>query len=109
MSSRASWAEYRSSATTKATSWPWKRTLSVARTAWVSPAMVGIQARPCSSRSFPVMTADLRVLESRGDVYAVYLGVGEGAAQDRRVKHPRQLQIVHVLALAADKDRKSVV
>src|SRR5215213_3962308 len=57
ISSSASWAEYRSSATTKATSWPWKRTLSVARTAWVSPAIVGIQANPCASRSFPVITA----------------------------------------------------
>ena len=32
---------------TAATSWPWKRTLSVASTACVSPESVGIQARLC--------------------------------------------------------------
>ena len=36
ISSRASLAEYSSVAITKATSWPWKRTLSPASTAWVS-------------------------------------------------------------------------
>ena len=38
---------YGFSATTAATSWPWKRTLSVASTACVSPERVGIQARLC--------------------------------------------------------------
>ncbi len=36
ISCRASLAEYSSVAITNATSWPWKRTLSPARTAWVS-------------------------------------------------------------------------
>jgi hypothetical protein len=47
--------------------------------------------------------ADLRVLQRRGDVDAVYPGVGERAPENRRVKHPRQLHVVHVLALAANK------
>ena len=57
ISSSASRAEYRSSAITNATSWPWKRTLSVASTAWVSADSVGIQAMPRASRSAPVITA----------------------------------------------------
>ncbi len=36
IASHASLAMYGSSAMTQATSWPWKRTLSVASTAWVS-------------------------------------------------------------------------
>jgi hypothetical protein len=36
ISSSASFAEYSSVAITNATSWPWKRTLSPASTAWVS-------------------------------------------------------------------------
>ena len=36
ISARASLAEYSSVAITNATSWPWKRTLSPASTAWVS-------------------------------------------------------------------------
>ena len=36
IASHASLAMYGSSAITQATSWPWKRTLSVASTAWVS-------------------------------------------------------------------------
>ncbi len=48
---------YVDSATTNATSWPWKRTLSVASTAWVSYDSVGIQARPRVSRTAPVITA----------------------------------------------------
>ena len=44
-------------AITAATSCPWKRTLSVASTAWVSPDSVGIQASPWASRSLPVTTA----------------------------------------------------
>src|SRR5215208_5385018 len=46
--------------------------------------------------------ANLRVIQGGGDVDAVYPGVGERAPQDRRVQHPRQLQVVHVLAPAAD-------
>src|SRR3954469_2944905 len=42
---------------TNATSWPWKRTLSVARTAWRSADIVGIHAMPRASRSRPVTTA----------------------------------------------------
>ncbi len=42
---------------TAATSWPWKRTLSVASTACVSPESVGIQARLCCAISSPVTTA----------------------------------------------------
>src|SRR5918993_698584 len=42
---------------TAATSWPWNRTLSVARTAWVSPERVGIHARLWAARSAPVTTA----------------------------------------------------
>jgi hypothetical protein len=57
MSSRASRAAYRSSATTKATSWPWNRTLSVASTACTSREMVGIQASPRSASIWPVITA----------------------------------------------------
>ena len=53
----ASRAVYRSSAMTNATSWPWKRTLSVASTAWVSYDIVGIQARPSVASVSPVMTA----------------------------------------------------
>ena len=57
MSSSASRAEYRSWATTKATSWPWKRTLSVARTACTSWDRVGIQASLSAARVSPVITA----------------------------------------------------
>ena len=57
ISSTASRAAYRSSATTKATSWPWKRTLSVASTACTSADSVGAQARLSGSRSLPVITA----------------------------------------------------
>ncbi|CAB4850595.1 unannotated protein [freshwater metagenome] len=42
---------------TNATSWPWKRTLSVASTAWVSYDRVGIQASPRPARVSPVITA----------------------------------------------------
>ena len=42
---------------TAATSCPWNRTLSVARTACVSPESVGIQARLCCAISSPVTTA----------------------------------------------------
>ena len=42
---------------TAATSWPWKRTLSVASTACVSPDSVGIHARLCCAISSPVTTA----------------------------------------------------
>ena len=42
---------------TAATSCPWKRTLSVTSTAWVSPESVGIQARLCWAMSSPVTTA----------------------------------------------------
>jgi hypothetical protein len=45
------------SAMTAATSCPWKRTLSVASTAWVSPDIVGIHARLCCAMSSPVTTA----------------------------------------------------
>ncbi len=48
---------YSSVAITNATSWPWKRTLSPASTAWVSYEIVGIQARPRVSRSLAVITA----------------------------------------------------
>ena len=57
ISSSASRAAYLSVATTKAISWPWNRTLSVASTACTSPEIVGIQARPRSARSAPVNTA----------------------------------------------------
>ena len=57
MSAHASSATARLSATTAATSWPWKRTLSVASTASVSPLSVGIQARLCCAMSSPVTTA----------------------------------------------------
>src|SRR5262245_43523176 len=57
ISSSASRAAYRSSATTNATSWPWKRTLSVARTACSSLARVGIQARFRSASMAPVTTS----------------------------------------------------
>ncbi len=57
MSRRASLAEYSSVAMTKATSWPWKRTLSPASTAWVSYEIVGIHASPSVSRSLAVTTA----------------------------------------------------
>src|ERR1700722_9468985 len=57
ISSSASRAAYRAVATPKAISWPWKRTLSVTSTAWVSPNTVGIHARPRSARSAPVSTA----------------------------------------------------
>ena len=45
---------------TNATSWPWKRTLSVASTAWWSSDIVGIHAIPRASRSRPVTTACTR-------------------------------------------------
>ena len=45
------------SAMTQATSCPWKRTLSVASTACVSPESVGIQASLCCASSSPVTTA----------------------------------------------------
>ena len=57
MSSQASLAMYGDSAMTAATSCPWKRTLSVASTACVSPESVGIQARLCWASSSPVTTA----------------------------------------------------
>ena len=42
---------------TAATSWPWKRTVSVTSTACVSPDSVGIHARLCCAISSPVTTA----------------------------------------------------
>ena len=57
ISSSASRAEYLSRATTKATSWPWNLTLSVARTACTSADRVGIHARLRPARVLPVMTA----------------------------------------------------
>ena len=60
MSSSASRAEYRSWATTKATSWPWNLTLSVASTACTSRDRVGIQASFSPARVSPVMTASTR-------------------------------------------------
>ena len=42
---------------TQATSWPWKRTLSVASTAWVSYDSVGIQARLRVAIISPVSTS----------------------------------------------------
>ena len=57
MPSSASSAWYCVLAMTQTTSWPWKRTLSVARTACVSPASVGIHARPCSASRSPVTHA----------------------------------------------------
>jgi hypothetical protein len=57
ISSRASRAEYRSSATTNATSWPWNLTLSVASTACTSRDRVGIQASFRAASVSPVMTA----------------------------------------------------
>ncbi len=48
---------YGSVAMTAATSCPWNRTLSVARTACVSPESVGIHARLCCAISSPVTTA----------------------------------------------------
>ena len=68
ISSNASRAEYLSSATTKATSCPWKRTLSVARTAAVSYDNVGTHARPRVSRTAPVMTAFTFGCASAADV-----------------------------------------
>src|SRR6266568_1636729 len=57
MSSSASRAAYLSSAMTNATSWPWKRTLSVASTACTSCDSVGIHASLSVSSTAPVMTA----------------------------------------------------
>src|SRR5438477_8228496 len=56
IASQASLAMYGSSAITQATSWPWKRTLSVASTAWVSYDRVGIQARLRAAIISPVST-----------------------------------------------------
>jgi hypothetical protein len=42
---------------TNATSWPWKRTLSVASTAWTSCDSVGIHDRPSPASISPVITA----------------------------------------------------
>ena len=50
-------AEYRSVATTAATSWDWYITVVVGSTICLSPARVGIQWRPAFSRSAPVITA----------------------------------------------------
>ena len=103
ISSRASRAEYRSSATTKATSWPWKRTLSVASTASTSPR----QGRhPGQAERLEVCAGDdrldLRVGLGGGGVDRDDPGVGERAAQDRAVQHPGQLEVVDEGALAAD-------
>src|SRR6266550_2026267 len=79
ISSSASRAEYRSWATTNATSWPWKRTLSVARTACASWDIVGIQASPSPARSCPVNTASTRGWASAATVsIAVILACGRG-------------------------------
>ena len=59
---------YGSVATTAATSWPWKRTLSVASTACVSPDRVGIQARPCWAMRSPVTTATTPSTSAAADV-----------------------------------------
>ena len=56
IASQASLAMYGSSAMTHATSWPWKRTLSVASTAWVSYDSVGIHARLRAAIVSPVIT-----------------------------------------------------
>ena len=90
-------------AITNATSWPWKRTLSVASTACVSPDRVGIQASPRASRSRPVMTAStLGCAQRRGRVDGHDAGVGVGAAQDRAVHHPRPLHVVDEQPAPAD-------
>src|SRR6266516_1059628 len=79
ISSSASRAEYRSWATTNAISWPWKRTLSVARTACASWDIVGIQASPSPARSCPVNTASTRGWASAATVsIAVILACGWG-------------------------------
>ena len=103
ISSRASRAEYRSSATTNATSWPWKRTLSVASTACTSWDSVGIQASFSVSRTAPVMTAlTFGCASAARRVDRDDPGVGVRAAQDRAVQHARQVHVVDVGALAAD-------
>ena len=53
---------------TNATSWPWKRTLSVASTACRSADIVAIHAIPRASRSRPVMTAWTRGSASAAEV-----------------------------------------
>src|SRR6266487_1980776 len=86
ISSSASRAEYRSWATTNAISWPWKRTLSVARTACASWEIVGIQASPSPARSCPVNTASTRGWASAATVsIAVILACGWGL---RRIEQP---------------------
>ena len=91
---------------TAATSWPWKRTLSVASTAWVSPESVGIQARLCWREQLAGDDGDdaldrlgpRRV--DRGDAR-----VRERAAQELQVEHLREHDVVEVLPLAADEAR----
>ena len=77
------------SAMTQATSWPWKRTLSVASTACVSPDSVGIQASLCCASSSPVTTAI-----TPGIAMAALVSMPANArmrvraAHDHHVQHP---------------------
>src|SRR4030088_1095775 len=98
----ASSAMYLLLATTAATSWPWKRTLSVARTAWVSPESVGIQARPCCAIRSPVTTRTTPGAGPRagdGGVDRLDPSVSVRAPQDRHVQHVGEHDVIEVVAL----------
>ena len=94
---------YGSVATTAATSWPWKRTLSVASTACVSPDSVGIHARLYCASSSPVTTATTPSSAVAADVSIDLMQrVRHRRAQDRHVQHAGQHVVVEEVALAGD-------
>src|SRR5207248_2987853 len=77
MASRASSAWYLVSAMTAATSWPWKRTLSVASTACASPLNVGMRWR----RGLRLCPRPGGVLDRLDDVHVA--GAAANVARDR--------------------------
>ena len=108
ISSSASRAAYRSSATTNATSWRGNRTLSVASTAWTSFESVGIHARPCSASMAPVTTSLTFGCASAAEVSMRHdPGVRDRRAQDGEVEHPGQLHVVAELPHATRMNRGS--
>ncbi len=99
---------YGSVAMTAATSWPWNRTLSVTSTAWVSPDMVGIQARLCWAMSSPVTTAITPgTAEAREASMPLILAWAYGLRRIAMWSMPGQLDVVDVIALAPRMNRSS--
>ena len=96
---------YLVSATTKATSWCWKRTLSVASTACTSALSVGIQASFRPAKVCPVITAAPPGNASAALVSMADAGVRVRAAQDGGEQHAGHGHVVDVIALPTKESR----